>query len=314
MPLIAGKSKQSFEKNFKTEMKAGKPKDQSLAISYDIQRRNKRKKMADGGKAEPSPTPKEVKLDMDPIEIQGTTYDSKKYASGGMVKGQENDGQPSIKPGAKDTYSSPAMREFMASKAPKGSDTERDSDEHAPDKAAYHGQRYAKGGMIEEDEAHLESSFPPSSDKDQPKAAYNEKHEAMTSGSPDESKDHSMESEDDMLRRHADEKAAHYARGGKVQEHEGEDGEMEGEHPASIAEAILSKRKYAKGGMISSDSDDEGPGTRRDFNIESKKENYTDSGENFSYSSDGEDGDSEESQSENKHDMVDRIRRKLRGF
>jgi len=47
-PLSQGKSKKSFEKNFKTELAAGKPKDQSLAISYAVQRKNK-KKMAKGG-------------------------------------------------------------------------------------------------------------------------------------------------------------------------------------------------------------------------------------------------------------------------
>lgn len=49
MPLIKGKSKKSFDKNMETEMDSGKPKDQALAIAYSVQRKNKRKKMAEGG-------------------------------------------------------------------------------------------------------------------------------------------------------------------------------------------------------------------------------------------------------------------------
>lgn len=49
MPLMQSKSKKAFQSNLKTELKAGKPKDQSLAISYNIQRKNAKKKMAQGG-------------------------------------------------------------------------------------------------------------------------------------------------------------------------------------------------------------------------------------------------------------------------
>lgn len=46
MPLVRGKSKEAFEHNLKTEIKAGKPMKQSLAISYAMK---KKKKMAQGG-------------------------------------------------------------------------------------------------------------------------------------------------------------------------------------------------------------------------------------------------------------------------
>jgi hypothetical protein len=49
-PLIKGKSKKSFSKNVETEMDAGKPKDQSLAIAYNLKRQASKKKMASGGK------------------------------------------------------------------------------------------------------------------------------------------------------------------------------------------------------------------------------------------------------------------------
>lgn len=45
MPLIEGKSKKSFEKNIKTEIKAGKDPKQAVAIAYSVKRRN----MAKGG-------------------------------------------------------------------------------------------------------------------------------------------------------------------------------------------------------------------------------------------------------------------------
>ena len=50
MPLNKGKSKQAFSQNVKTEMDAGKPQKQSLAIAYAMKR--KAKKMAKGGGVE----------------------------------------------------------------------------------------------------------------------------------------------------------------------------------------------------------------------------------------------------------------------
>jgi len=39
MPLVKSDSKKAFEKNLKTEIKAGKPLKQSLAIAYDVKRK-----------------------------------------------------------------------------------------------------------------------------------------------------------------------------------------------------------------------------------------------------------------------------------
>lgn len=49
MPLIKRKSKKAFEHNLKAELGAGKPKDQALAIAYNVQRKNKKRHMYDGG-------------------------------------------------------------------------------------------------------------------------------------------------------------------------------------------------------------------------------------------------------------------------
>lgn len=45
MPLVKSKSKKAVSKNIATEIKAGKPKDQAVAIAYQIKRdaENKRK-------------------------------------------------------------------------------------------------------------------------------------------------------------------------------------------------------------------------------------------------------------------------------
>ena len=42
MPLVKSASKGAFRKNIKAEIKAGKPKKQSLAIAYNIQRKSKK--------------------------------------------------------------------------------------------------------------------------------------------------------------------------------------------------------------------------------------------------------------------------------
>lgn len=52
MPLVKGKSQKSFVKNLKTEMEAGKPQKQSLAIAYAMKRKAEKKKMAEGGKVD----------------------------------------------------------------------------------------------------------------------------------------------------------------------------------------------------------------------------------------------------------------------
>jgi hypothetical protein len=48
MPLVEGKSKQSFEKNLKTEMHHDKPLKQSLAIAYAMKRKAQKKKAMGG--------------------------------------------------------------------------------------------------------------------------------------------------------------------------------------------------------------------------------------------------------------------------
>ena len=44
MPLVKSASKGAFRKNIKAEIKAGKPKKQSLAIAYSVKRASKKGK------------------------------------------------------------------------------------------------------------------------------------------------------------------------------------------------------------------------------------------------------------------------------
>jgi hypothetical protein len=43
MPLVKSKSEKAFSKNVKTEMKAGKPQKQAVAIAYSVKRQAQKK-------------------------------------------------------------------------------------------------------------------------------------------------------------------------------------------------------------------------------------------------------------------------------
>jgi len=50
MPLKKGKSEKAFKSNIKTEMEAGKPQKQSLAIAYSMKRDSDDKRKPKGKK------------------------------------------------------------------------------------------------------------------------------------------------------------------------------------------------------------------------------------------------------------------------
>jgi hypothetical protein len=44
MPFVMGKSKKAIGKNIATEIKAGKDKDQAIAIAYNVAKKGKKKR------------------------------------------------------------------------------------------------------------------------------------------------------------------------------------------------------------------------------------------------------------------------------
>ena len=100
MPLIKSKSKQAVSKNIETEMDAGKPQKQSIAIALNVQRHAKKKKMAYGGEAQREDgytgTPPRKPDDMRPPESE---YMADHFAYGGeAVRDDGYPGQPAKKP------------------------------------------------------------------------------------------------------------------------------------------------------------------------------------------------------------------------
>lgn len=73
MPLINGSSRDSISRNIKTEMAAGKPQKQSVAIALDVARRAKR---ADGGRVHTGPIVSAVggRTDHHPMEVPEGAY------------------------------------------------------------------------------------------------------------------------------------------------------------------------------------------------------------------------------------------------
>lgn len=86
MPLFGGKSKAAFSKNVETEMHAGKPQKQALAIAYAMKKR-KGKKMCDGG----------MMADGGPVkDPQDDVPDPNPTAAADMQKGATSPGTKSL--------------------------------------------------------------------------------------------------------------------------------------------------------------------------------------------------------------------------
>lgn len=104
MPLIQNKSKKSFSKNVGELMHSGKPQKQSLAIAYNIMRKNRMKKMAEGGMVAPPDQYMDEEdmgsADVDPMSHGGMAHkiahilmSKKGYAEGGMVEDEDSDSE-----------------------------------------------------------------------------------------------------------------------------------------------------------------------------------------------------------------------------
>ena len=85
MPLVEGKSSKSVSKNIKTEMAAGKPQKQAIAIAMSEKRKDEGKKMSKGGVAPSSARPF-TKMMMKHSSHTADAPVAGCYACGGMVK------------------------------------------------------------------------------------------------------------------------------------------------------------------------------------------------------------------------------------
>lgn len=97
MPLIKGKSPESFSKNVRTEMDVGKSQPQSLAIAYAMKR--KAQKMAHGGLAQEE---QESGYQMMPCKMcEGGSCPKHMMAKGGFIEDEKSSGYLDM-PEAKD--------------------------------------------------------------------------------------------------------------------------------------------------------------------------------------------------------------------
>lgn len=358
MPLMSGRSKKSIEKNIESEMSEGKP--QALSIAYGIKRKNK-KKMAKGGmvdesaKTEQRPMPKEQDKDAAMVSRNSSKKpmaDSKWTDQPTVKQAQKPSRQPLKHPKMVPTNAfSIKLRDqeddLMDSAAPaKMADggiigshlgdyrtknmhlSKQDhsakakhlrSQEGSPkfkknmeDLAKFHEHeskgKYAGGGMINEEVSMEEAE----QDHVQHPAHLEEDNDQMAPKAKDFMEEHD---------------AAQFADGGEV--------EMAIDHAASIASAIMSKRRQSRQDSGSEDEDqaemfadggevdlsinaDEEPNHEDQYSFEAlKKENYSESEglEQMSSPMDSnEHGDSREMDSENDHDgrLVSAIRRKMK--
>lgn len=320
---MPGRSKKAFSKNIETEMESGKPKDQSLAIAYSVKRKAK-KKYAAGGPVSAAQEEKRPMPEQRADDSKMVSQNDHKKSNGQdnwldqptKAQAQMNNGR-AVKPIKHPSMTqSPVFKtklrdqeddlEMSADPGPYDEQPPQDANEEEADKSgpsvpALHMKRMAEGGMINDDVSMHESE------------EDGEEHPA------------GLESDNDEMAPAKDEyMASRFADGGEVQEEEIE-------HAASIAAAIMARRKFARGGAILSEdsmetSDDDQADLSRnaeeDANMEDKasfdalrKENYSESPA-LRQANNPKDaamhGDEEEMESHDKHDMVSSIRRKMK--
>lgn len=285
MPLIKSKSKKAFESNMEAEMKAGKPKDQSLAIAYSMKRKAS-KKMADGGMISQSEREAQAKRMDDEQQSKQEANDSideqmdsieaakkHKFAYGGMAQNDRNPGTPARKSDDKRFPES----EYMSKNWSEGNPPPRKPDDHRLPEDEYMADHFAYGGMAEDD------NEPP-----MPGRKPNDKRLPM----------------DEYM-------ADHFANGGEVNGNLKEYYPSADERPQSITDAIMRRRKMADGGMVDLEENSrEKPNFYDELNEDAaNKEQYDDSQISPQPEDSNEHGDDIESDI---HDMVSKIRSKLR--
>lgn len=325
MPLMPGRSKKAFSKNIETEMSEGKPQDQALAIAYSVKRKNKRKKMAQGGMVNESaaserrPMPEERDKDSAMVSKNSGNKPAKHDSAldrSTVAQAQKPSRMPLKHPRMVPSNAfSVRMRDeednLMDSANPGPYDAqppkhnnEEGADRQGPDTKSLHMKKMANGGMINEEVSMHEAE----EDQVQHPEGLEETNSSM---SPPE---------DEFM-------SNHFADGGEV--------EQAIDHAASIAAAIMAKRKMmAEGGMLNGedsieahpeeDQADLARNAEEDMNLEDqssfdamRKENYSESDglDDLDSPMDSvQHGDSREASEENDHDrsLVSAIRRKMK--
>lgn len=275
MPLMKSGSKKAFSHNVSAEMHAGKPQDQSLAIAYSVQRKNKKKKkMAEGGEAkaddkefavEPVTEFKsdEHKMTVEPVsdeEMKEIMKPKKKYAYGGAA---EDTNEPAVPRPKSDDKRFPED-EYMSEKWSKGSPPASKPDDSRPPEDEYMADHFADGGDVDEHYSNIADAI----------LARKRKAKEMLS--------------------------------------EAQDANREARNSGYLKES--EDKSYAEGGEVDlSENADEEPNNEDQMSYEAlKKENYSETAgldEIHSPMDSGQHGDDID---HDEHDMVESIRRKMR--
>lgn len=292
MPLIKSKSQKAVSENIATEMKAGAPQKQAVAIAMSV-RRKAPKKMAKGGSVKSEARPAPESTHNDKIEVAHN-------ARAEPVSQSQMTSRPDIKQDA--PRKSPSLKNpqpLKASKLVAADSPFKVLDRRLQDEEARL-QLLAKGGMINE-----EVSMKRAEEDEKP------------SMSPiKESYEHP--SEEEVM---SDKMAPVLAEGGDVESEESREHELaespeqeiEEERHDSLAAAIMAKRrKLAQGGQVDLDLNaEEQPNGYYKRNEDAVlKENYDSGMEDVSQPIDSNEH-SEHIESD-LHDMVSAIRRRMK--
>lgn len=343
MPLMHSRSKKAFSKNVATEMKAGKPQDQALAIAYSVKRK-KKKKMADGGKVEQE-NPHEATVRADGGYGKVTVLDAKGGRVHRMADGGSVSASTEHRPDPDEEMNDEAMVHRNDGKKALKDDQWTDNPT-VRQAGKISTTKLSRPRMVEtnafsvdlrDQDEDAERRDAPASPKEQPRATYNEegpdrqgpsvpslKMKRMAKGGhvdmeigegPEYDADMHpahLEDDDDHERMPVDEymsgeMAGRYARGGEVSPEE----EEEMEHDADVASAIMARRRhmamggYADGGEVDIEENaQEEPNDYYSRNEAALKENYDEDFEDMSQPEDSnEHDDMREEEEENDHDQ-----------
>ncbi len=287
MPLIQSASKKALSKNVETEMKANpspEKRKQNIAIAYSVKRQAmKKKKMASGGDV----TANDESESSNSIDAASTKRDMAMAmgARPSMADEGDEEGKESMSGNSIDASSDP--REMLMMKKR---------------------QMLALGGEITAlEESMSGNSIDSAGDsremgmKDSKPMRHKDELLARDIGHPGEDSEDEMEM--DML--HTSNQPDSYSKDGVINYARG----------GSVADKIMKKKMMADGGEVDlQDNADEHLNEEDDMSYDAaRKKTYFDDSQISEQPEDSnEHGDSEEADSENEHDMISKIRSKMK--